>query len=102
MPPILVNIISGLVRTAVAAGLGYLVKKGIILSPDSSTTTEVVTYLTGVMAVAAWSIWEKYRSHFKLTEAQAATSVAVWAIQASPEAIHEAATAPAPVSQPKP
>lgn len=102
MPPIFVSIISGLVRTAVAAGLGYLVKKGIILSPDSSATAEVVTYVTGILAVAAWSIWEKYRTHFKLVEAQAATSVAVWAVQASPGAINKAATDPPPVSQPKP
>lgn len=101
MPPILVSIISGLVRTAVAAGLGYLAHKGVIAAPDSSVTTEIVTYVTGIVLVAGWSIWEKYGAHSKLAEAQAATAVAVSTIQASPAAICEAATAP-PLSQPKP
>lgn len=82
MSPIFVSIVGGIVRTLVAAGLGYLAHKGVIAS-DSASITEAVTYITGIALVVLWSIWEKYGTHLKVIQAQQAADIAVSSIPSS-------------------
>lgn len=57
MPPVVADYIGGIVRTLLAAALGYLVQHGLV---SADATTQMVTWLTGVILVILWSVWQKY------------------------------------------
>jgi hypothetical protein len=71
MPPIVADYLGSIVRTLLAALLGYLVKRGLV---DAQTTASMVTYLSGILLVLGWSLWQKYGAKLMLLTAQSLPS----------------------------
>jgi len=70
IPPFIQQIIGAIVRAAVLWGAGYLAAHAGITLTDSQTT-KIIEYLVPVLAVLAWSIYQKYFNRQKLVTAQA-------------------------------
>jgi hypothetical protein len=61
--PLLLSILGGLVRLALAPVVAWLLKEG-ILTPDQ--TVELYAGITGGLVLVGWVIWNKYKDRLML------------------------------------
>ena len=106
MPEILKKYLGSIIRTLLTSALAFLVQKGYVSESD---TTEMVMWLTGVILVLLWSLYEKYSSQLQtltaLTMPQGATLEHVKEKIASPATVNPSVMTPVdevPVAPPAP